>query len=457
LDHDSSPILPQALIRGLLDNRYEGSTVVDGDGVILYMSRSTERYFGLEPDEGLGKHVTEIFPDTSLHQVAQTGQAQIGVTVEVYGQKKIVSRIPLMDGLKVIGAISKIMFKDVDSMTRALAGGLGAADVSRPGPAKLKEFFPAGYDIIGRSRRAAEIREFIHLAARTASSVLISGETGCGKEVVARAIHDQSSRKGRRFVSVNCAAIPPHLFESEFFGYAPGAFTGAAKKGKDGLFRLAEGGTIFLDEIAELPREMQPKMLRVLQDKAFYRVGGKDKVEVDFRLICATNQDLVKLIKEARFRQDLFFRINVLNLRIPPLRERTEDIGDLAYFLLFRLLKNMESKVTGLSPEVIKIFQGYPWPGNVRELDNVLERALNVAPGHTIEVEHLPENLQSGSSQERLSAVELLDLKRRTEELERSCIVTALSRTQGNRSAAARILGIHRSVLYKKMKRYGLD
>ncbi|MBU1740715.1 MAG: sigma 54-interacting transcriptional regulator, partial [Proteobacteria bacterium] len=374
MGQQSLPVLPKVIIRGLLDNRYEGSTVVDREGIILYISKSTERYFGLKANEAVGKHVTKVFPDTNLHEVAKTGKAEIGVTVEVYGQKKVVSRIPIMDGLKVVGAISKIMFKDVDSMMHALVGSLGANGIgdyfsSGSGPQVSK--FPASYNIVGRSRRTTEIRDFAQMASRTSSNVLITGETGCGKEVVARAIHNLSPRKAGRFVSVNCSAIPHHLFESEFFGYAPGAFTGAVKQGKDGLFRLAHNGTIFLDEIAELPLEMQPKMLRVLQEKTFYRVGGKRKIDVDFRLICATNKDLEELVGSGKFRQDLFFRINVLNIQIPPLRERTDDIPDLAYFLLFRLLKNMESKVTGISPEVLKMFQKYSWRGNVRELDNV--------------------------------------------------------------------------------------
>lgn len=451
--------LPPEIVLGLLDNRYEGITIVDREGIIIFMSPSTERFFGLKGKEGIGKHVTDIFRRSNLHMVARTGKAEIGVTVEVRGQKKIVSRIPLLNKNRIIGAVSKIMFKDVDTMVRASVKNrhIGKATTDSCRYARQLE---CGYytidNIVGESPQTISLRKSVQMASQTSSTVVITGETGCGKEVVAQAIHNLSSRSSNPFVGVNCSAIPRDLFESELFGYAHGAFTGAARSGRMGMVRLADHGTLFLDEITELPLEMQPKLLRVLQERAVHPLGGSEKIGVDFRLICASNRDIEEMVNTGDLRQDLFFRLNVVDIHVLPLRERTEDVPDLSNYLLARLRMNMETDVKRISSEVIDIFRHYAWKGNVRELDNVLERAINVATGDTIEVEHLPRSLVASAESKRSSADAKSGLKKQKEQMERSSILDALERTRGNKTAAAKILGLHRTHLYKKMKKYGI-
>lgn len=452
--------LSPEIMLGLLDNRYEGITIIDKKGLIIYISQSTERYFGLKRGEGIDKHVNEVFPGSELHRVAITGKAEIGIRVKVRGQEKIVSRIPISHNKKIIGAVSKVMFRDVGSLRLASQGSPNPVELPSYSCSHPQEMETACYVIenfIGASPQAIAVKEFVHMAYKSSSNVLITSESGCGKEVVAQSIHNLSARSSNRFVTINCSAIPRDLFESELFGYAPGAFTGATKKGKDGMFRLAHNGTMFLDEITELPLEMQPKLLRVLQEKSFYPVGGKEKVEANFRLICATNRDMEKMVDDGKFRQDLFFRLNVLYLRIPPLRERVEDIPDISYYLLSRLKNEMETAVDKISPDVLNIFSRYFWKGNVRELANILERALNVADGDTIEVEHLPKTLVAASEERQYGTAGTTKLKTQKVRTEKFCILDALEQTRGNRTAAAKLLGIHRTHLYKKMKMYGLS
>lgn len=452
--------LPQEIILGLLDNRYEGITIVDRDGIIMFMSPSTERFFGLKRKEGIGQHVTDIFPRSNLHMVARSGKAEIGVTVEVRGQKKIVSRIPILNKGKIVGAVSKIMFRDVDAVIRASVTN-GHLSKAMTDSCRYTRQLETGYytidDIVGESPQTIALRKSVLMAAQTSSTVVITGETGCGKEVVAQAIHNLSSRSQKAFVGINCSAIPRDLFESELFGYAPGAFTGAARRGKTGMVRLAHEGTLFLDEISELPLEMQPKLLRVLQERAVYPVGSSAQISADFRLICASNRNIEQMVNTGGFRQDLFFRLNVVDIHIHPLRERTEDIADLSYLLLARLRRNMETQVKKISSEVIDVFQQYTWKGNVRELDNVLERAINLATGNTIQLEHLPRSLVSPEENKRHSTTANNRLRKQKEQTEKSCILDALKRTRGNKMAAAKILGLHRTHLYKKLKKYGIE
>jgi transcriptional regulator with PAS, ATPase and Fis domain len=265
--------LSPEIVSGLLDNRYEGITIVDRDGLILYMSRSTERYFDLEPGAGIGKHVTEVFPGSRLHMVAKTGRAEIGAIVEAKGKRKIVSRIPIFKDKEIVGAVSKIMFRDIRTLMQV---SVQIQLVDKPpfnDPQRSRQVEGVRYtieDVLGVSPQAIALRDFIRMASKTSSNVLIIGETGSGKEVAAQAIHHLSARNSGPFVSVNCSSIPQNLFESELFGYAPGAFTGAAKKGKIGIIPLAQKGTLFLDEVSELPLEMQPKLPRVLEEKALY-------------------------------------------------------------------------------------------------------------------------------------------------------------------------------------------
>jgi two-component system, NtrC family, response regulator PilR len=299
-------------------------------------------------------------------------------------------------------------------------------------------------NIIGRSDGMAAVFRLIETVASTTSTILVTGESGTGKELVARAIHFNSPRRDRPFVALNCGALPETLLESELFGHMRGAFTGAATN-KKGLIELAERGTVFLDEIAEMTPMVQVKLLRVLQDRRFRRLGGLEEVEADIRIIAATNQDLAKLVSENKFREDLFYRINVIPIHLPPLRERREDIPLLADHFLARFRDQMGKRVTGISGEAIRVLEAYHWPGNIRELENVIERAVALEQTPVI----LPDTLSPivrGGAPKSAGAIDLpdtgFDLEAHVREVERGYIAEALRRAGGVQSKAADILGM---------------
>ena len=309
--------------------------------------------------------------------------------------------------------------------------------------------------IIGASRAMQKLFEQIGIAARAMSTVLITGESGTGKELVARAIHQISGQASERkgdFVPVNCAAIPAELIESELFGHMGGSFTGA-KQARLGLFEAADGGTILLDEIGELPMTMQPKLLRVLQDGAVRRVGANVERKVDVRVIAATNRDLEDEVKQGRFREDLFWRLNVIQLRVPPLRDRPLDIPLLAEHFINKYCQAANRPPLEVSAEALAILTAYSWPGNVRELENAIERAVAFSPGAVISAEALPERIRSTGAVAAVIArasEKLLTMR----ELEREYILEILRRTDGNKKRASELLGLDRKTLYRKLDEY---
>jgi two-component system response regulator AtoC len=309
--------------------------------------------------------------------------------------------------------------------------------------------------IVGRSPRIAQALTLADKVARHPSTVLITGESGTGKELIARHIHDASPRASRPFVAVNCAAIPEALLESELFGHAKGAFTGATAE-RQGLFEEAHEGTLFLDELGDLPVSLQVKLLRALQEGEVRRVGDNASRSVDVRLVAATARDLESDVAEGKFRADLYYRINVVRIHLPALRERSEDIPELVRHFIERFNRRLGMHVTGAAPAAMRALVEYPWPGNVRELENVVERAMVLTDGQQLCVEQLPTLAAPVTRNE--AAVSPLDLsvKRRTEELERALIKEALERTRGNRTRAAKLLDLsHRALLYK-IRDYGL-
>ena len=308
-------------------------------------------------------------------------------------------------------------------------------------------------DLVGCSKAILELRELIRRVAPTDATVLITGESGTGKEVVAVAIHRLSPRRDGPFVPVNCAAVPEHLLESELFGHEKGAFTGAVKR-HIGRFEVAHRGTIFLDEVAEMPPAMQVKLLRVLQDKSFTRVGGGETVRVDMRVIAATNRPIEEAVAGGRFREDLYYRLNVVRIHIPPLRERKEDIPLLVRHFLQRFRPYYQSP--GITEEAMALLCRYHWPGNVRELQNVVERALILCQGEEIQPRHLPRELQNGPSH-LLPCLPAGSEDMTLEQVEKVLIQRALAKTGGNRTQAARLLGISRSALLYRMHKFGLD
>jgi two-component system, NtrC family, response regulator AtoC len=331
---------------------------------------------------------------------------------------------------------------------------------------ETKDVAGAPFGIIGESPGLTELYTVLERVADSPTTVLITGESGTGKELVARALHDHSSRSGKPFIKVNCAAIPKELIESELFGYERGAFTGAVSS-KPGRFELANGGTLFLDEIGEIPVEMQVKLLRALQESEFERVGGIKTIRVDVRLVAATNRDLKKLIAQNLFREDLFYRLNVVSLRLPALRERATDIPLLVEHFLAKFNDRLKKHVSGVEPEALEILAAHTWPGNIRELENVMERAVLFCDGQKLKVDDLPAELrgQDGSSPppEASSDIPLgadgglkEHVKVAMSRLERDLVSRALKQTNGNVTHAARLLKISRKGLQLKMKELGL-
>ena len=305
--------------------------------------------------------------------------------------------------------------------------------------------------LIGPSSELRRLREKIaRVAAAPRTTVLVTGESGVGKEVVARGIHARSERRDGPFVALNCAALSDGLLEAELFGHEPGAFTGASSRGRDGLFAAANGGTLLLDEIGELAPELQAKLLRVLQERSYRRVGGNEDKATDVRIIACTNRDLSKLVEEGRFREDLYYRLNVLVLRVSPLRERRDDIAPIAQHLCEELETEHGLQTEGMSEATIATLEAHSWPGNVRELKNAVERAAVECAGGLIEPEHLGITAVITPSSEQEEDDSPLNLKRMEERL----IRRALQETGGNRSRSARLLGVNRATLYNKLRAY---
>jgi DNA-binding NtrC family response regulator len=318
-------------------------------------------------------------------------------------------------------------------------------------------FDKTGYtlpEVIGTSPFIQQVLQTVRKVAPSDSTVLITGETGVGKELIARALHLASSRRECPFVKVNCAALPDTLLESELFGYEKGAFTGATTS-KPGRFELADSGTIFLDEIGDMPLQLQAKLLNVLQDKAFERVGGVKTIKVNVRIIAATNQDLQSAVRSGKFRSDLFYRLNVVPVFVSPLRERREDVIPLTDYFIKKFSARHQKKATHISPEVMASFSNYDWPGNIRELENVLERMMILSETDTISIDQLPAEIRG-----TLSQVSATTLKEKVGSIshmtEKQMIVDALNKANQNRTQAAKILGISRRTLQNKIKEYGL-
>ena len=322
---------------------------------------------------------------------------------------------------------------------------------------RLKEEVQRDYDlenIVAKSEAMRKIFDLIKKVARYKSSVLITGESGTGKELVARAIHYNSDRKDKPLISINCGAIPENLLESELFGHVKGAFTDAVRT-KKGLFEMANQGTMFLDEVGELPQSLQVKLLRVLQDGEIRRVGDTDSFKVDVSLIAATAKDLDSEVKNGRFREDLYYRLNVLPIHLPPLRERKEDIPSLVEHFIALYNKKLGLRIKGTSEGALERFLQYAWPGNVRELENIIERGMILAEKDTIGLEALPIYVQEGSQSTPVPSG--LSIKKNAKEMEIKLIKEALKKTRGNRLQAARILEISHKTLLYKLKEYGLE
>ncbi|WP_397409183.1 sigma-54 interaction domain-containing protein [Polaromonas sp.] len=459
----------------------QGMFLVDRTGRIVWVNEGYKRFLPAlgfsSVDQFVGHMVEEVIPNTQMRRVLETGEPFLIDLLTNRAGTFVVSRIPLRDerGGDVIGAIGIVLFdhpettlqpliskfallhRDLDDARRELA----SQRLQAPGQRQSKYTFAS---FVGTSPAAVEVKRQARRAAQTSSPVLLLGETGTGKELLAHAIHASSSRARGPFISVNIAAVPDTLLEAEFFGVAPGAYTGADRKGRDGKFKLADGGTLFLDEIGDMPQALQAKLLRALQEGEIEPLGSNKLIPFDARLIAATSRDLAALVREGQFREDLFYRLNVLPIKVPPLRERRADIPALLEVLGEEMALRSGDRQPELAPDALALLSAQTWRGNIRELRNVLEQAVMRSDSLNIGRAQFEEVLQEAGI-ERIAPLPLAEfgdgaesasdplrpLAEQVAQVERRAIAAAMAATGGNKLAASRLLGISRAKLYERL------
>jgi len=446
--------------KAIVEYAYDGIISVDREGYINIFNYSAEKLLKIEGKKALGKYVNNIVPEIELEDTLYSGIEETDVIKSINGNKLILSKIPIKVGKEIVDAVA--IFQDINKIQQM-------EEKIRREIAATGHFARYTFsDILGHSK---EIKESIRIGkeyAKVSSTILIEGETGTGKEVMAQSIHNYSLRANSTFVAVNCAALPESLLESELFGYAPGAFTGADRKGKRGVFELAHGGTIFLDEISEMNPLLQGRLLRVLQEKQIMRIGDNKLIPIDVRIIVATNKNLFGLVREGKFREDLYYRLNVLKIKLPPLRERKGDIPSLIEGFIHEYSKKLSRETITLTREAIEYLCQYNWPGNVRELKNFVERLMVITKKTKIVLEDIKgtmlnlEGLELDNyyndnsveyafqSQSSHKTINLIDA-------EKINIEEALRESEGCINEAAERLGISRTTLWRKMKKYTIN
>jgi PAS domain S-box-containing protein len=462
-------LLSQLDLISLLDSMILGLLFVDKGRRVITINRFLEALTGYNREEVIGVQGENVIRSNLLSLGDPVGKALDS------------DKIMTLEGDIINQARKKVPIRFTVSPLKLSTGKKAGAFIILEDISLLKDLDNkihgfSGYEkIIGNSQKMQEIFELLPIMARTDASVLITGETGTGKDLVAEAIHKASKRSQYPFIKVNCGALPESLLESELFGHVRGAFTGADKD-KPGMFRLAHGGTLFLTEIGDLSLPLQVKILTVLDDKEFFPVGGSKKVSVDVRIIAATHRDLGQLVKQGRFREDLFYRLNVLRLHLPPLREREDDFRVLLDHFFREFMTILHKKTKGFSEDCLRILASYAYPGNIRELRNIVEYAVNVCPSEIIQPEHLPKALLTAPQEPSAPPTQnvpengwgLQDAPVKTTtfpvatsggwgEVEKGMILETLTKTLGNRSKAADLLGWSRSKLWRKIKHHGLE
>ncbi|WP_231734765.1 sigma 54-interacting transcriptional regulator [Bacillus sp. FJAT-29937] len=447
-------------LKEIIELLYDGVIMIDKQGLITMMNQTYGEFLGVKVEDVIGKHVKKVIENTRMHVVVKTGQSEIGSFMIVKDKSIIVMRTPIWKEGEVVGAIGKVLYTDINEL-KTLVQRLNVTesmqDFYKPELKKVRGSKYSFDQIIGEHERMKEVKDLALKVAASRSTVLIRGESGTGKELFAHAIHEASNRSDGPFISLNCAAIPDNLLESELFGYEEGAFSGAKKGGKPGKIEQAQGGTLFLDEVGDMPLNMQVKLLRVLQEKEIERIGGSQTNQIDIRLISATNRPLEEMVKNGEFREDLYYRLNVIHIMIPPLRERGKDIITTAHLILGQLNNELGKSISGFHPNVEDLFRHYQWSGNVREMQNIIERALHIADnGPEICLEHLPPYLLDQVERHTKVSVSSFSLEEEVERAEKAAIIRALKASEGNRTEAAEMLGIHRASLYRKMEKYSL-
>ncbi len=442
------------IIQAITEKLFYGLVIVDADGIITHLNDNYCRFLQVKQSDAIGKHVTEVIENTRMHTVVNSQEAEMFRPQYIRGNYMIANRIPLISNDKIVGSVGVVLFRDMHDLStlnseiRHLLAEIQWYKNQLKQQTGIKYFI---HDIIGSSDAILAIKENMKKIAPSDLTVLITGESGTGKELIAHSIHQLSNRGNKPFISVNCAAIPEHLFESELFGYEEGAFTDAKKGGKQGKFQLANGGTLFLDEIGDMPISSQVKLLRVLQEGEIQKLGGSASYKTNVRIIAATNLPLYTLVQENTFREDLYYRINMMNIHLPALRERPEDIIILANYLLTKITKNTGKRVTSFSIEVEQLFKNYTWPGNIRELENMIQSAIFLADSEVIEWEDLPRipkvTPDTASSDTHLKTI--------VRNAEKQAIKQALQTTT-DKKIVAKKLGISLSTLYEKINEHQL-
>jgi len=445
----------QSTLSGILNASSDGVFITDASGAIKYVNEMASHLVSEKTGQLIGKQLADYVNSPTPMHVITSGVAEVDVC-QINGKNYIVSHIPIKEKrseAKTTGIISTVLLNNqlTEEITRKWFSLRQQVqyyrdELDRRGATsgKFEQIVSRNPDFIKKKKEAQRI-------AQSSSTVLLTGESGVGKDMFARAIHSASPRAKHPFVKVNCAAIPETLLESELFGYAPGSFTGASKKGKPGYFEQANGGTILLDEIGDMPLSIQVKILQVLQEKEFLRVGGTTSQRVDVRIIAATNRDLREAISRGAFREDLFYRLNVIAISLPPLRTRSEDILPLAELFVEKYNEILGSNIVGISKAAQEALERHSWPGNIRELENAIERAANYAWEGEIELDHLPGHILHGPDLAQQSSYRTV-----LNDVDKDIIMDALHKTDGNKSAAARLLKISRSALYEKLAKYDI-
>ncbi|HOV78517.1 MAG TPA: sigma 54-interacting transcriptional regulator [Bacillota bacterium] len=451
----------------VLEASHDGIFITDGFGKVLMVNSAWERICGISREFVVGKYAQDMvdqgFYSESAAMAAIRARKKVTVMLRMtrgdkVGQKIMATGIPVLDDK---GEIKRVVVnvRDITEIVNLKDQLEETQQLNEKYAAELEQMRvqQAEFDdVIASSTKTKRVLEMAAQVAKVDSTVLITGESGVGKEVIANVIHRLSQRARGTLIKINCGAIPENLLESELFGYEPGAFTGARKQGKPGMFELAEKGTLFLDEIGDLSLNLQVKLLRVLQDHEVIRVGGLKPIPVDARIIAATHKDLFKMVKMDKFRDDLYYRLNVVSIEIPPLRERKEDIPLLALHILGKLNKKYGLNKC-FSPEVIERFVGYPWPGNIRELENVIERMVVMTREEEIRSLHLPVSIKNyASSEEDISFPGLMPLQKAVEKVEKQLIEQALKNYRSTRKVA-RALRVSQSTVVRKIKKYCLS
>ncbi len=453
------------IIEHLLTDPFDAMTVIDASGRLVFISPIHEKFFGLGDGEGAGRKVSEVIENTRLTHVVRTGVAEVGQIQRMRGRERIVSRHPIRHGDKVVGAIGRVMFKgpqQVEALARRINALEQEIETYRREVTRNRQAEPYLEAIVGRSAPILELRDTLRKIAPLDIPVLIQGESGTGKELVAQALHQLSARSAARLVTINAAAMPAQLVESELFGYEAGSFTGADQKGRAGKFEQADKGTLFLDEIGDMPLEVQAKLLRVLQDRIVERVGGDTPRKIDFRLCSATHCDLEEFVAQGRFRLDLFYRISPVIIRVPSLAERRGDIPLLLRHFLAEFAAQYGREVPEVDSDVIDFLMQRSWPGNVRELRHLTERAFVFCEDGRLRLANFRASAAAGPTDAPASAASVPDapatpadgvsLREVLDRHEREIIQEAMQRFNGNKKRVAEHLDISRSYLYKKLR-----